>query len=474
MQDSATQLYDPTMMRAQKRVGLFLREKWRLDRLLGVGGMAAVYAATHRNGKRGAIKMLHPELSADPGIRERFLREGRAANHVGHPGAVSVLDDDTAEDGSIFLVMDLLEGESLEGRRERMGGKLDVMDVLSITDQVLNVLIAAHAKGIVHRDLKPDNLFVTRDGAVKVLDFGIARLRESGASKGTHTGISMGTPSYMAQEQARALWDEVDGRTDLWAVGATMFACLTGRVVHEGRTMNEQLLSAMTKPAPPVRTLAPATPRPVAEVIDQALAFDREGRFPTAGDMQAALRGAYEALQSGAPISTAPRLLVPDVAIQKTLPSFPGSGGLADPRTEGATARAIVSGTGPGRPRAAIGQRVAMGVVAVALCIALIVAASFALPGGREAATTTAPGTAAPNTPDVPGQSASATPAVMPTTAPSESTPESAPTTPPVKKDLRAKTGAAGAAAKTAPDTGKPPPPVVAPNRKGGPMDDNL
>jgi eukaryotic-like serine/threonine-protein kinase len=366
--ESLTQLHDPTMMRAASRVGRVLRDKWTLDRLLGVGGMAAVYAASHRNGKRAAIKMLHPELSADPQIRERFLREGRAANRVGHPGALSVLDDDVAEDGSIFLVMDLLEGESLENRRERAGGQLDLVDVLSITDQVLDVLAAAHAKGIVHRDLKPDNLFVTREGAVKVLDFGIARLRE-GTANATVTGISMGTPSYMAQEQARGLWNEVDQRTDLWAVGATIFACLTGRVVHEGRTANEQLLSAMTKSAPPIRSLVPDTPRPVAEFIDRALAFERDGRFQTSVEMQSALRAAYEAMQS-APISTAPRLVVPDIAIQRTMTSMAGFESDATVRTDGP----VASGdTGALRRPTWVGQRAGLRGAAVVLgCTAIL------------------------------------------------------------------------------------------------------
>ncbi|HQP37900.1 MAG TPA: hypothetical protein PLI95_22110 [Polyangiaceae bacterium] len=110
--------HDPVTARAQGRVGATLRDKWRLDSLLGVGGMAAVYAATHRNGARGAIKILHAELAVDAGVRQRFLREGYAANTVAHRGVVKVLDDDVLEDGSVFLVMELLEGESLESRRD--------------------------------------------------------------------------------------------------------------------------------------------------------------------------------------------------------------------------------------------------------------------------------------------------------------------------------------------------------------------
>src|SRR5262245_6510777 len=168
---------DAITRRARARIGAVLRGKWRIDRLLGVGGMAAVYAGTHRNGKRGAIKMLHLELSTDGDARTRFLREGYLANRVAHPGAVSVLDDDTAEDGSAFLVMELLEGKSVaEIVEARQGRRLGVSETLRILDQLLDVLIAAHEKGIVHRDLKPENMFLTNDGQLKVLDFGIARV----------------------------------------------------------------------------------------------------------------------------------------------------------------------------------------------------------------------------------------------------------------------------------------------------------
>ena len=177
--DDLTQLLDPLVVRARQRVGQVLREKWRLDVLLGVGGMAAVYGATHRNGSRAAVKILHSELSTNAEVRSRFTREGHAANAVGHDGAVKVIDDDVAEDGSLYLVTELLDGETLEDRRERSGGRLREDEVLSIADQLLDVLGAAHAKGVVHRDIKPANIFLTRSGQLKVLDFGIAHLREA-------------------------------------------------------------------------------------------------------------------------------------------------------------------------------------------------------------------------------------------------------------------------------------------------------
>ena len=321
--DEVTRLTDPMVMRAQVRVGQVLKEKWRLDVLLGVGGMAAVYAATHRNGSRVAIKLLHPELSTHHQVRTRFLREGYVANAVGHDGAVRVSDDDVAEDGAAFLVMELLDGETLEDRRVRSGGRLDEDEVLSVTDQLLDVLIAAHAKGVIHRDIKPDNVFVTRTGQVKVLDFGIARLREvTSKSTATVSGATMGTPAFMPPEQARGLWDEVDGRSDLWAVGATMFNLLTGHVVHEGRTANESLLLAMTKEPPPLESLLPSASPAVCHLVNRALSFEKDRRWRDAGRMQEAVRGAYHD-RHGRPITTSPRLVVPESVPNRTLANIP-------------------------------------------------------------------------------------------------------------------------------------------------------
>ncbi len=286
---------DHVIKRAQERLGRTLRQKWRLDKLLGVGGMAAVYAATHRNGKRAAVKLLHADVAMNPELRTRFLREGYVANAVEHPGSVSVLDDDTDEDGSVYLVMELLDGETLESRWERKKHKLDPGEVLSITDKLLDVLAAAHAKRIVHRDIKPENVFLTRDGVVKVLDFGIARLVElsSQTARATRAGATMGTPAYMPPEQASGDWEHVDGRSDLWTVGAMMFTCISGRFVHEGRNLNEQLIASATRPAPSLGQVAPGAPPAIVAFVDKALSFNKKDRWPDATTMQVALREAY-------------------------------------------------------------------------------------------------------------------------------------------------------------------------------------
>ena len=284
-------------------MGTLVKQKWRLDRLIGTGGMAAVYAATHRNGKRVAIKMLHEEHARNMDVRTRFLREGYLANAVDHDGVVSIVDDDVTEDGAIFLVMELLEGETLERRWERKAKRLPVVEVLSIANELLDVLAAAHGKELVHRDIKPENVFLTREGKVKILDFGIARLRQLSNPSTTQSGTTMGTPAFMSPEQARGRWDEVDERSDVWAVGATMFTLLTGRFVHQAGTPNEQLLAAMTSVAPPIGSILPELAPDVASVIDRALAQRVDERWESARAMQAAIHAAASARE---PVRSSP------------------------------------------------------------------------------------------------------------------------------------------------------------------------
>ncbi|WP_394834097.1 serine/threonine-protein kinase [Pendulispora rubella] len=282
---------------AQTRVGMLLRQKWRLERVLGVGGMAAVYAARHRNGHRVAVKVLHASFATDAQIHTRFLREGYAANKVEHPGAVRVLDDDIAEDGAPFLVMELLDGYSLD--RALRDGPLTVGEALRVTRRVLEVLVAAHERGIVHRDIKPENVFVTVPGGdVKILDFGIARLREAagGSTGGTLGGMVLGTPAFMPPEQARGRWEEVDGQSDVWAVGATLMTLLAGRSLRAAETMNEELLLAMNQPLPLAAAALPGIAPEVAVVIDRALAFDKGWRWRTAHAMHEAVRAAEAAV----------------------------------------------------------------------------------------------------------------------------------------------------------------------------------
>ncbi len=276
--------------RGQERLGTTVANKYRIDRLIGTGGMAVVYAVTHRNNKRFAMKMLHAELSVNESMRQRFLREGYVANTVDHPGAVAVVDDDVADDGAAYLVMELLEGLSVDEALEKSGQKLSLSLSLTVAAQTLDVLAAAHAKGIVHRDLKPANLFLTRDGRVKVLDFGIARLRQAeNGIAATQSGVMMGTPAFMPPEQALGINAEIDARTDLWSIGATLFTILSGAYVHAADTGTQMLIAAASRPARSLLDVMPDAPPAVVEVVAKALAMKREDRFQSASDMRDAI-----------------------------------------------------------------------------------------------------------------------------------------------------------------------------------------
>jgi serine/threonine protein kinase len=309
MADSVARLrlaVDDPRARSLARVGSTLSGKWTLERLLGLGGMGAVYAGRHRNGARGAVKVLHTHLAREAGARNRFLREGYAANRVDHAGVVKVLDDDLVvggpDHGTEYLVMELLVGESLEAMRRR-GLAFTEWDVLVVVDLVLEVLEVAHARGVLHRDIKPDNIFITRTGAgrdrIKVLDFGLARLLE-GRSSTVH-GLAIGTPPYMSPEQAAGQNAEIDGRTDLFALAASGFRLITGRRIHEGSSSVEVLSKMGKLRAPKVRDVAPRVSEALACILDRALEFRREDRYESASVMRADVQRALAASELGAP-----------------------------------------------------------------------------------------------------------------------------------------------------------------------------
>lgn len=270
-----------------------IRDKYRIDAFIATGSMASVYAATHRNGSRVALKILHKDLARDSGMAERFRREGYFANAIGHPGVVRAIDDDVTEDGCVFIVLELLEGENLEERRQRLGGKIPLAEVLQIADSMLDVLSAAHDHEVLHRDMKPENVYVTRKNEVKLLDFGVARFNDGRTSSDmTAVGMVLGTPAFMPPEQAMGRREEVDVRSDIWGVGATLFTVLTGESVHIGGDAKTKLIATARTPARPIRDVLPEIPRAVASVIDRALAFDKVERWVDAKAMREALRWA--------------------------------------------------------------------------------------------------------------------------------------------------------------------------------------
>lgn len=296
------------------RIGRVVGGRWRLERVLGRGGTAIVYEAVHRNGHRAALKILHPELALQGPIVRRFLREGYAANRVQHPGAVRVLDD--GEDaGLVYIVLELLRGRSLGERLTTEGRPLPVEDVVRTAIETLDVLAAAHDVGVVHRDVKPSNLFELDGGGLKVLDFGVARIQGAAEPSITRSGVALGTPAFMAPEQAAGRADEVDALTDVWSLGATMFWLLSGRPVHDAVCGNAAIVAAATREAAPIRDLVPQIPVRIAAVVDRALAFERGKRWPNARAMRRALcepgpashaSASHDGLEVGETLVTAP------------------------------------------------------------------------------------------------------------------------------------------------------------------------
>lgn len=271
---------------AASRVGQTIGNKWKLERLLGEGGMAAVYAGVDpATGERAAVKVLHPEMTRRKDVRERFFREAYVANRIAHPGAVRVLSH--GHDSESYLVMELLEGEPLSVRAQRLSD-FTVRELLGYANEILDVLAAAHDKGVIHRDIKPDNVFVTNERHAKILDFGIARvLDDVPQAFKTRTGLALGTVPYMAPEQALGRRGEVDGRSDLFALGALLFRILSGRRIHDEKSEAELLVAMATRPAPSLSDVAPNVPKHVSAVVDIALAFSRDARYPDARTMQA-------------------------------------------------------------------------------------------------------------------------------------------------------------------------------------------
>jgi serine/threonine-protein kinase len=297
---------------AERRVGTVIGAKWRVDGLLGSGSMAAVYAVTHRNGARAALKILHPTLCADPAVCERFLGEGYLTNSVKHAGIVRVLDDGQTDDGCVFLVMDLLDGDTLEGFRHGRGGRIPLVETLDIAEQLMDVLAAVHHAGIIHRDLKPQNVFICHDGTVKLLDFGVARvLDRSSQSKLSMFGMVLGTPSFMSPEQALGSRDKVDHRSDIWSLGATLFTSLTGETVHLGANVQARLLAAATVKARSIQMVMPDLPLPIAAAVDMALRFKKEDRWQSVDAFRRAVRDARQELGLGRPVTPSTALVLP-------------------------------------------------------------------------------------------------------------------------------------------------------------------
>lgn len=275
-------------------VGVEVGGKYRIKALLGQGGMGAVYEAEHvAIGRVVAVKVLHPKHAQQAEAVARLRHEARVAGSIGHPNICETYDLGRLDDGSPYLVMERLVGETLDQRIKR-DGALPERDIVDVMLQVLSALGAAHDKGIIHRDLKPENVFLMRragsPAVAKLLDFGISKaMHDNRDADLTMPGIVMGTPYYMAPEQARG--DRgLDHRVDIWAAGVILYEALSGRRPFVARNYNALLVQILTSKHRPLSEVRPTINTLLERIVDKALAKMREDRFQTALEFRETLR----------------------------------------------------------------------------------------------------------------------------------------------------------------------------------------
>ena len=278
----------PAPTSSDARIGT-LFGSFRIVRKLGEGGMGVVYEAEHQEiGRRAAVKILHPRFAQDEEFAQRFLNEARSVNLIRHRGLVEIFDYGKLPDGTLYYVMEFLEGASLGRRLAERRGPLPEIEAAGLGLQIARALAAAHQAGIVHRDLKPDNIMLEADPVspeqtwVKILDFGIAKFSERGARRdsadpndtevSTHVGSVLGTPLYMSPEQhGRA--EEADGRADVFSLGVVLYQLLTGKLPYQSSA-----LSLLARTPPPVHKVSPAVSRRLSELVDRMMAARRDER----------------------------------------------------------------------------------------------------------------------------------------------------------------------------------------------------
>jgi serine/threonine-protein kinase len=287
----AAPLLDAAGDRADPLLGTTLGDTYRVVRIIGEGGMGRVYEARHTRltNKRFAVKMLHAEYARQADVVARFQREAEAASGIAHPNVLDVYDVHHTEDGLPYLVGEFLDGEEFGDFLERTG-KISPALTVRIVRQICRALGAAHARGVVHRDMKPENVFlvggITRP-VVKVIDFGISKVGDAGGTALTRTGMIMGTPSYMAPEQARG--DKVDHRADIYAVGGILYRALTGKKPFDSDDPSVTLTQVLTEDPERPRSREPTIPQALELVIQKAMAKSAADRYESMAELEADL-----------------------------------------------------------------------------------------------------------------------------------------------------------------------------------------
>ncbi len=286
-------------------VGTVLDGQYQIESLLGKGGMGAVYLARHiLLGDRVAIKILPPEVRNNAEWLRRFRREGQAARRFRHANAVTVYDLRTASDGTIYMVMEYVEGHTLDAELKKRG-RFTAGEALEILEPIMSVLNTAHAMGVVHRDLKPENIMIGKvqtngEAPIKLLDLGIAKMREiagvesSGTTELTMAGQVLGTPYYMSPEQwgeiSRDGNPEIDGRTDIYSLGLVAYQMISGQRPYSAGTLHELRREHIAVTPTPLVEKIPDVPQAFSEAIDRAISKDRSDRQATAGELAVQLR----------------------------------------------------------------------------------------------------------------------------------------------------------------------------------------
>jgi serine/threonine protein kinase len=286
---------DPEPIRIPKSDPLIGKSagNYRIESLLGSGGMGAVYRAFHPGLDRtAAVKVLRAEISEDAGIVERFFREAKATNQIRHPGIVDIFDLGSMDNGRCYMVMQLLEGESLEQYARRHGVLVENV-VTTLGKKILDILSAAHKKGIIHRDLKPANIFLEQSikgkTTVKLLDFGIAKILVGGTgAASTADGTLLGTPRYMPPEQARSP-SSIDVRADFYSLGAVLYELATGRPIFNAKTAVEMIQKHQREMPISPRQLRPQLSKEFETAIMRALSKEPKDRYPDCESFAAAL-----------------------------------------------------------------------------------------------------------------------------------------------------------------------------------------
>ena len=273
---------DPGLVEEIKgRLGLVIGDEWKLVKILGLGASAAVYRAVNRQRRRVAVKVMHHRFLHSTIVKQRFFREHHILSQLAHPNVLKIFTTSEADEEECYIVMELLEGDTLAKMMSTLESPMSPEEVFTYMDPVLEVLKVCHDAGIIHRDLKPANIFLTDEGVIKLLDFGVARFHEDGVHL-TRDGTALGTPAFMSPEQATGRLHALDARSDVFSVGATMHYLLSGKYLHEGRTGDETFVLAASTPAPSLAPRAPGLPAHIVHLVDRAVAWDPADRWQSA------------------------------------------------------------------------------------------------------------------------------------------------------------------------------------------------